>query len=133
MTSTPSSASGCQRLAIGVGALAVQPRGQRDLEHRHIGGGQQVHQWHPGAVVQAPLRIGLGHVAGGAQQLDGALRHVGRAGRGVLQLVERGREPAEVVDGLGRGRGGHARLARHPVRRNDQHGLRAPAASGPAR
>ena len=64
LVSLPDAAGPRTRLSMpltwgGERQAGIQPRRQRDLERRHVRGGVQVHQRHPGAVVQWALRIGL--------------------------------------------------------------------------
>jgi hypothetical protein len=59
ITSTPSLRSPRQRLPQRKHFFRAIPDRQRHLHDRHIGLRVQVHQRHPGAVVQRALRIGL--------------------------------------------------------------------------
>jgi hypothetical protein len=119
-TSTPSSAqrpSAWPRRRPGFADRATR---QRNLEHRHVGVGEEVAQRHPGAVVQAPRRRRASRRR--AARRACAQPASGAPGAGYWMSYS-GREAAEVVHRLGRGRGGNAHAARHPVRREDQHGL----------
>ncbi len=76
-------------------------------------------------MVEAAIGVRGGGQPRRLQQLERAARgQVGALGR-VLQRVEGRIEAAEIVDGLGPQRQRGLRLARHPVRRHDQHRLRA--------
>ncbi len=112
-----------QALADGVALGRVDAGVHAQLHHRHRGLGIGVHQYRPGAVVQAPLALVGEHLARRQQVSDP--RGQRRAARRRIAHVEQGlREGAEVVDGarrLGRGHGG---AAGEPVRRHAQDRLR---------
>ena len=77
---------------------------------------QQMAQRHPCTVVQATTRIERDIETGTGQQMRGIGGHIRRAFHRVLQLVQRRRETAEVMDGAGPRIHGHAHAARLPVR-----------------
>jgi hypothetical protein len=69
----------------------------RELDDGHVGGGVEVREDAPGAVIQAPLVV----VQADPLRLDhlGDLcRHVRGAGRRILECKELGRESVEIVD-----------------------------------
>ena len=59
---------------------------ERKLEHGDVGVRKHPHQHRPGAVIEAPVLVRL--EMGPAHEVDGRLRGVGRAGRGILLLIE---------------------------------------------
>ena len=114
----------CQRLPEGPGALRIQSRWQRHLKHRHVGLRVQVHQRHPGAMVEAALRVGLCRPARLRELLDRAPGQRLVAAHRILDPVQGGVEAAEVVNRLRLSARAHAWRARHPVRRDHEHGVR---------
>jgi hypothetical protein len=73
-------------------------------------------QRYPGAVV-APAALVEGSLeAGREQQLQGLPRQFRRAGRRIVEPVQRLGKAAEVVHGRRPRRGHHAHAAGHPVR-----------------
>ncbi len=67
ITRTPLRAQAAQRRTQVVHLARARTGGQRDLHHRQIGIWKEVHQRHPGAMVEGPLRVTLGVEAGGLQ------------------------------------------------------------------
>ncbi|MNM99124.1 hypothetical protein D3C81_1116740 [compost metagenome] len=103
----------------------AQRRLDRQLQHRDVRLRVEVAQRHPGAVVQATVRVDGRLQAGGLQALGDVLRQLGRARGRVLQLVQRVGEAAEIVDRLRRGRTRYHRRACQPMRRGHDDGARA--------
>ena len=101
----------------------VRPRRHGDLHHGHLGLGQQVHERHPGAVVQALFRIQTHGHPGTRQDLGGQARHFRCARRRITQAVKLFRETAEVMNGLGLRASRDLDLEiRRPVGRQHEHG-----------
>ena len=112
-----------QGLAQRESASRVGPGRHGDLHHGHLGLGQQVHEGHPGAVVQPLFRVQAHGHPGARQHLGDQTRHFRRARCRIAQAVKLFRETAEVMDGLGLRACRHLHLEiRRPVGRQHQHG-----------
>ncbi len=101
-----------------------QRRLDRQLQHRDVGLRVEQAQRQPGAVVEPALRIDQRRQSGRGQSCRHVLRQFRRAGRRVLQLVERLGKAAEIVDGPRPLRRRYHRRAAQPVRRGHHDGAR---------
>lgn len=122
--STPSSASGASTCPKARAPRGVRRRWPRDLEHRNVDRGRQVHERHPGALVEAAASVGLSRPAGGVPQIAAALRRRCLVADRIARQVQRRVEGAEIADGLRLRGAAHARRGRHPMRRDPHQGLR---------
>ena len=112
-----------QGLAQRESASRVGPGRHGDLHHGHLGLGQQVHEGHPGAVVQPLFRVQAHGHPGTRQDLGGQARHFRCARRRIAQAVKLVGKPAEIVNGLGLRASRDLDLEiRRPVGRQHQHG-----------
>ena len=101
----------------------VGPGRHGDLHHGHLGLGQQVHEGHPGAVVQPLLRVQAHGHPRTRQDLGGQARHFRCARRRIAQAVKLVGKAAEVVNGLGLRASRDLDLEiRRPVGRQHEHG-----------
>ena len=91
-----------------------------ELQHRAVGVGEHVLQHEPGAVIEAPLGIGLdGNLA--VQRGGDVARDCGTSRRWIPEFVQLPGEPVHVVIHLRRFAGSYERAAfGDPVRRNHQ-------------
>ena len=118
-------AQGGQRLAETQGAGRIDVMRQRYLEYRHVGLREQIAQGHPGPVVQAAMFIEADLEAGFGKQRRGLAGQFRRTRCGVLQLIQRCGEAAEVVDRFRGGTAADAHAAGLPVWRDHEHGADA--------
>ena len=102
---------------VGGGVEALQ---HRELHHRNLRLGVGGLQGGEGAVVEAAFGVEAGRHAAGLQQLQRALRQLGRAGRAVVDLVGVGREAVVVVEHARLGRRRQREVGRLPVRGDHQ-------------
>ncbi len=93
-----------------------------ELHDRDIGLGIDVQEHRPGAVIQSPGSVRRHRQR--RQHVLNATRQGGRAGRGILDLIQLRREAAEVVDGLRRGCNRDGRAGPVPVRGDGQDRVR---------
>ena len=91
-SSTPSSRRGRAPLPWPGAAPACGARAA-DRDDRHVGRGEEQAQRDPDAVVPAPLRVENRVETGPGESPRDLAGEVGGAGRGVAQVVERGRKP----------------------------------------
>jgi hypothetical protein len=98
--------------------LGAERRLHRNLHYRHVRLRIHVQQGRPGAMVQAADGFLLR--AERLQQFDRARSQCGRAGRRILDLVQRLREAVEIVDRLRFRRPRNRGRIGFPMRRGDE-------------
>ena len=102
----------------------AQPRLHRDLHYWNARVRVHVEKRRPSAVVKAAAAVDRRSEAVRLQQRLRALRHLGRAGGGVAQAIERLRKAGEIVDRLRFGAAREHRQIGFPMRRRDHHRAR---------